>query len=389
MRVIVAGEYRLYRAPDGNYYAESVFGYSFWTRYLEVFDEVLVVARVGEADHVDRMLRVNGDRVAVYPLPYYQGLAGYIRKRANIYAALRALAVDEAPGVIILRVPGQIGTAFHRVLKGRRTYGVEVVGDPEQVFSAGVVDHPLRRLIRWQASRGLRRQTKEAAAVSYVSGYLLPSKYPAGASSKTYVYSSASMPPAAYAAKPRTFGKPLRKVVAIGSMDQTYKGFDVLLRALVQIRRVVPDVRLTIVGGGRLQPELLSLSRQLAIADTVTFTGPLPTAEDVRRVLDLSELFVSSSRTEGLPRTVIEAQARGLACVGTNVGGTPELLPAAALFPSNDEGALAEAVIGLLNDPRKASKNALHGWSSSFEYSAEALQRRRNAMFTHLREASI
>jgi phosphatidylinositol alpha-1,6-mannosyltransferase len=382
MRAIVVGEYRLHRGPDGNHYAESVFGRQFWDRYLNVFDEVLVVARVQQVSNVSGMIRVDGDRVSVLPLPYYIGPMGYAKK----YLALRSAArvVSTTPGVLVLRVPGAVSSLVSSVLPKGRTYGVEVVGDPADVLTRGVVDHPLRVVLRWRAIRSLRHQCVQASAVAYVSRYQLQERYPPGQGRPTFSYSSATMPPEAFVDAPKKYDSPLTRLISIGSMEQLYKGFDTLLQAFLSVRVKHPSAHLTLVGGGRHLADLQNLSIRLGLGEAVTFTGALSTPIEVRTHLDQADLFVSASRTEGLPRTVIEAQARGLAVLGTEVGSTPDLLPSSRMCPPNAPEALAAMIASTLSDPGNATVNATEGWANSFRFSADRLQVERDAMYTAL-----
>jgi glycosyltransferase involved in cell wall biosynthesis len=169
-------------------------------------------------------------------------------------------------------------------------------------------------------------------------------------------------------------------------MAQMYKGFDVLLHALSMIRRSRPDVVLTIVGGGRYLESLVALAEDLGLAHAVTFTGAVTSAERIRELLDASDLYVSASRTEGLPRVVIEASARGLPAVGTNVGSTSELLPPEAMCQPGDAAALAELCASVMTRPALAGKLAGCCLLTSRAYAAPALQAHRDAMFTSLRE---
>jgi phosphatidylinositol alpha-1,6-mannosyltransferase len=386
MRALVVGEYRLFRGPDGHVYAESVFGHAFWKRYLDVFSGVVVVARVGEAADVSSMLRVDGPGVEVYPMPYYVGLAGYLRNALRTRRA--AGEVARMDGALILRLPGALGSAVQARAR-RRLFAVEIVGDPLDVFAPGVVELPLRRLIRWSAVRRLRRLARRASAVSYVSKYRLAGRYPAAPGVPTFAYSSASLPKEAFATEPRTFNKPLERIIAIGSMEQMYKGFDVLLRAFAEARQRHPRLHLTLVGGGRFARSLHDLADELGVLESVTFAGLLTTPAEVRRAIDRSDLLVSASLTEGLPRTVLEAQARGLPCVGTDVGATAELVLGDYLVPAADTGALVSAITRLTQAPSAASVEARRGWEASYNYGQAKLQQSRNDMFEAIRSVAI
>ncbi len=67
--------------------------------------------------------------------------------------------------------------------------------------------------------------------------------------------------------------------------------------------------------------------------------------------LDSADLFVSPSRQEGVPRAMIEAMARGLPCIGSSVGGTPETLPQEFLVPPNDRPRLAAEIMRVAANP--------------------------------------
>src|ERR1043166_5635017 len=106
-----------------------------------------------------------------------------------------------------------------------------------------------------------------------------------------------------------------------------YKAPDVLIRAVAQCVAAGFDLTLHVVGDGKHRPELEQLASALGVSDRVIFLGLLPAGAAVRERLDRSDLFVLASRCEGLPRAMVEAMARSLPCIGSTIGGIPELLP--------------------------------------------------------------
>jgi glycosyltransferase involved in cell wall biosynthesis len=108
-------------------------------------------------------------------------------------------------------------------------------------------------------------------------------------------------------------------------------------------------VRLRIVGGGTLLPEFQRQALDLNVLADVEFLGQLDRA-GVRKALDSADLFVHPSLTEGLPRALLEAMARGLPAVASAVGGVPELLPPDCLVPARDPSALAGLIHRLMTD---------------------------------------
>src|SRR4051812_41580850 len=100
MVVLVTSEERLTRSLDGSIWGAS--SYAFWTRYLDVFEEMRLLARVVDGVPTAAQSRVEGPRVSVTALPNYTGPAGYLRRRSFIR---RAVAQSfERGNAVIMRV---------------------------------------------------------------------------------------------------------------------------------------------------------------------------------------------------------------------------------------------------------------------------------------------
>ena len=85
-----------------------------------------------------------------------------------------------------------------------------------------------------------------------------------------------------------------------------------------------------------------------------------------------------ASRTEGLPRALIEAMAAGLPCIGTRVGGIPELLDDEALVAPGDAEALAARIRAFLDDAGLFERQAARNLREASIYAAPRLQRLRD-----------
>jgi Glycosyltransferase len=144
-------------------------------------------------------------------------------------------------------------------------------------------------------------------------------------------------------------------VLYAGTFSRT-KGVEHLVRALPQIVRRHPDVKLVLVGSGPLEPRLRGLAERLGVTDSVVFVGRR-SHDQMPRLLAAADVFVLPSLNEGLPRVILEAMATGLPVVATSVGGVPELVVdggTGLLVEPGDEEALADAVCRVLADPELA-----------------------------------
>ncbi|MFI5906109.1 glycosyltransferase [Dactylosporangium sp. NPDC051541] len=374
-------EQRYLRTPDGRVWSTSDAGNAFWQRYRPVFDEVRVVARCADAaSPPPRALRVDGNGVEVYPLPHYVGPIGFLRRIGRLRKALKA-AIEPADAVL-LRVPSAIATTLPQ------PFGLEVVGDPYDVFAPGVTRHPLRPLLRWWFTRRLRAQCRAASAVAYVTERALQARYPAAPGAVTAAYSSIQLDGAAFAERPRQDTGTARvrlRLVSVGSLEQRYKGIDTLIEALPRLARAGLEASLVHVGDGRCRAELERLVRERRLGGRVSFAGAVPPGAPVRLFLDDADLFVLPSRTEGLPRALIEAMARGLPAVASRVGGVPELLGPARTVPPDDPAALARAITALAADPAAMAAASALNLARARTYSAETLTRRRADFYRALR----
>src|SRR6266851_3724059 len=341
MIVVVTIEQRFDRTPDGGIWA-PMFGYSFWQRYLTVFDTVRVVARVRDVSEVpSHFSRADGDRVTFAGVAHYIGPWQYaVRSRQVRSAARRAIGPRDA---VILRVDSQIAACVYPLLRSTgHPYGVEVVVDPYDVFAPGAFKNVLRPFFRWKFTRQLRQQCAASSAAAYVTAQMLQLRYPPPASAFATSYSSIELSADAFANEPRSIAKKAGPftVVIVAALEDMRKGHDILFKAVQECLKNGLGLQLEVIGDGRNRPALETFTTKLGIRSHVTFVGQLK-AQEVRTHLDGGDLFVLPSRGEGLPRATIEAMARGLPALGTTVGGFPELLPAADLVPPGDAHALA------------------------------------------------
>lgn len=91
MRVIVSLEHHFDRTPDGVVWTQTQFPYRFWQRYLEVFDQVRVVARVRDAPRAaPDWQRADGRHVSFAAIPEYLGPRQYLLRFRQIRAAARS-----------------------------------------------------------------------------------------------------------------------------------------------------------------------------------------------------------------------------------------------------------------------------------------------------------
>ena len=389
MHLLVATEAHFRQTSDGVAYSDTGGrGYSFWARYLDVFDSVTVIGRLSPQRGF-LSTPVEGPGISLVPLEGYTGPEQLLWRLKRLKHQVRSACACEA--AVIARAPGMVATLVLNELEKQRVYALEVVGDPYDAFGPGTVKHPLRPFFRRWFTYQLRRQCARASAVSYVTARALQHRYPPAPTAFSTHYSSVELPDYAFLSSPRSFQDMGRKVrlITVSMLGHLYKSPDVLIDALSICTRANLNLDLTVVGEGRYRTKLMHQAMALGLTDRVHFRGLLPAGDVVRAQLDQAHLFILPSRQEGLPRALIEAMARALPCIGSTVGGIPELLRPEDMVPPGDAVALAHKIQEVLGSIERMARMSARNLEKSREYRESLLRERRSSFYRHVLERTI
>jgi glycosyltransferase involved in cell wall biosynthesis len=141
------------------------------------------------------------------------------------------------------------------------------------------------------------------------------------------------------------FAGPGPHLAAVGRLCRQ-KGFDLLLEAMAVVRTHLPQASLTILGQGPLLAELTQQAEGLGLADAVRFLG---FQRNPWQYLKHADIFVLSSRYEGLPNVLLEAMALGTPIVATDCPGAIRevraLHPEIEMVPPEDPESLAQGIL--------------------------------------------
>jgi glycosyltransferase involved in cell wall biosynthesis len=137
--------------------------------------------------------------------------------------------------------------------------------------------------------------------------------------------------------------------VTVGALVP-HKDHGTLLHTARRLADRFPNLHWVLAGEGELRGVLEWLRDQLGLADRVHFLGQVPEPEGL---IGEADLFVMSSREEGLGTSVLDAMARGIPVASTTAGGLGEMLGGGAglLVPPANPEALADAIARILGDP--------------------------------------
>jgi glycosyltransferase involved in cell wall biosynthesis len=308
-----------------------------WDAVSERID-VRVVGRVGAVRGHDPRFRLIR--------PPLSGVAG------GFYLALPRLVASEVkrfrPEVVIAQSPYEAFAArvVWPLLDPPPKLVVEVHGDWRT--AARLYGSPFRRALAPLADRAalvaLRRADGTRALTSFTRELVedATARKPLGSFPTYFDIESFSEDP------PRPL--PTRPAIAWIAVLERYKNLDRFDAAWRLTVERLPSARVVMVGHGSMQQVVDRLARDLP--GNVT-TIPQLSPPELSRLLDQSTALVLPSRSEGTPRVIMEAFARGRPVIGSTGGGIPDLVKPGhngLLVEPHDVEGLAVALVRILSD---------------------------------------
>jgi glycosyltransferase involved in cell wall biosynthesis len=304
-----------------------------WDALAEAMD-VRVLARAaernGRGDARFRLARPVRPRAL-------DGPAFYASLPLRIAHALRR----ERPDVVLTQSPFEAAAALlaRRLSRSPARIVVELHGDWRT--ATRLYGSRLRRGLEPLTEPVARAALRRADVVRTISGYTTELIRPFGREPAAVFPAYVDL--SAFVERPPTPLPEAPVVLFVGVLER-YKGVDALAEAWPRVVAHVPEASLQVVGDGPLAAVVERLDarwdRRLS-------------SDDVARALDGASLLVLPSRSEGLPRIVIEAFCRGRAVVGAAAGGIPDIVEdgvSGLIVPPEDPDALADAVVRCLGD---------------------------------------
>jgi len=277
-------------------------------------------------------------------------------------------AVAAVDGVDVLHAYMGVPAGIASVFVGRAArIPVVATFDSGELVAVDDLQYGLQR--RWLDRLSIDAVQRMAARVTVCTGYMRrrPALHaraeivPIGIDRQTFTGSE------------RRDGPPWR-LVRVASINRV-KDFPLLLRAFRLVVSRIHDVHLDIAGEDTLGGAMQALAQSLGLSRQVAFHGALP----IERVASLyadAHLHVSTSRHEAAGVATLEAACAGVPTVGTRVGyiddwtADADAASARAVGVAvNDPAALADAIVGLLTDPKRRSQIAANAraWATAHD----------------------
>lgn len=335
-KLLVILEQHFIQADDGTFYTDVQCDRTFWDRYLSAFDELNVFARTRKArpgEDLSKLLISSRPEAHLFPMPDFRGVGGLIKNHGKIKNALqKALQVSDA---VIMRAPSPISLGVGgTVIKSGKPFAVEMAMNPITAYSRESMKSPLRPFVQFFATTSTKRLCRKANGVSYVTEHVLQQDFPCtaireGESDRYFTahYSTINLTDDDYSQQEWSeFAPDTISVAHVGKMMDLRKGHVIFIETLALLKQRGYQVSGTLIGDGPMRPQFEELAWEKGIGDEIHFVGWQSGFRAVQRELQKSMFFLFPSYSEGLPRSIIEAMASGLLCIGSSADGMVELL---------------------------------------------------------------
>lgn len=119
------------------------------------------------------------------------------------------------------------------------------------------------------------------------------------------------------------------------------KNLDMTLRVFAQVAASYPEATLTVGGTGPELEHLRATTRNLGIADSVTFPGFV----DADAAMAGHEVLLQPSKSDNCSYTLLDAVASGMGVAASPIGGNPEILPGRCIAPLDDDAGMARIAV--------------------------------------------
>jgi phosphatidylinositol alpha-1,6-mannosyltransferase len=371
-----------FHEEDGRLLDNYCFDETFFSDYVKVFGFVRLACRVETGPPPAGAFRAGGPGVTWEALPNRRGARWLLWAALEGRRRMRSLVAQAE--CVVVRVPGEVG--WWASLAARdcgKPLMMEVIGDPRSGWKTTRTG-PVASVIAGLQARRLSRIARCVDAAIYVNRTELPRLYPCRPEAPWEAISDVRLD--------RSHLRPARqalrdaervRVAFVGTFTRRKRVTDVVLAcSAVQAQGLA--VSAVLVGDGPDRTSVEEAVKRHELGAAIRLPGHIADRDALWAVLDDSDVFVMPSASEGLPRAVLEAIARGLPTIGSRIPGHAELLAEEAMYPVGDHAALASMLCRLGTDPGLYRRLSEHSVTTAAGFLDEVLSPRRRRLYEHL-----
>ncbi len=373
----------------GNLYTDGSYNPEVWDRYLSISNNLCVIFRKDPIKYDPEYAKK-----AFNPLKAGISLIEVKDRTASLKEYLSIKNIRHNRNIIekavancdLLIVRGGNYTAVKYANKYNKPYLVEVVGCPWD----SLWNHSFKgKILALNGYLKMRKIVKNAPFALYVTNEFLQRRYPCNG------YSIGCSDVVLPILDEKILEKRLNKITnmnrnepivigTLGAVDVPYKGHHYVIKAIAKLNQCGYDFEYHLVGGGDTA-RLRYIAEKYKVENKVKFLGSL-SHKQVFNFLDSIDVYIQPSKTEGLPRSLVEAMSRACPALGSSVGGIPELLNNEYVFRKASVNQICSFLIKM--DKKMLINAAKSNFNKAKEYQKDILDKKRNDFYKEFARVS-
>lgn len=363
-------------SDESGYYVIPSFGDHFWRKYLEVYDQIHIIGEPlkGYLDK-SKLVKLDTSRIKIDLLPPNNSPVDW--KNDRLIERELDKVVRNAKSIIIKPASRKGIMAIRVAKKYKKPYMIEMTGDLYTALKHHT--NPLKRIYAPIIYHKIKRAIRDCEYGIYVTDHYLQEKYPIKGKtcgSSDAVIKQLDNNVLEERIKNITKERIDTKIGLVGFYHDRNKGIDTAIEAVSRINLGGSKVILNILGNGNEQDRAQWYSyadKKSLPHECLIFPAPIIGIENMFKWYDTMDIIILPSRSEGLPRTIVEAISRACPCITSNVCGLQELIDSRWTHNPGDSDKLTELLNKMVSSKDEMAKAARENFSHA-EYYLESVQ---------------
>lgn len=382
--LFVYGEEKVKQDEKGQFYSTGTLPLNVWkNRYLLVSNDIVFMARKDEKIYDEKIAKKNY-HLLDSKIKYIELLNLTKNIKSFISLSNRKILRNKIEeeilnaDCILVRIPSKYSYyAIDLALKYNKKIIAEVVGCAfDSNWNYGLVG----KILAIPCYLELKKNVKKLPNIIYVSQIFLQKRYP------TYgnVLSCSDVEIHVNDNDINIRKEKIEKfnindkiiLGSCGAIDMRYKGYQYVIKAIYLLKKQYNlDIEYNLIGAGN-QKFLLKIAKKYHVEKNISFLGA-KSHEQVVEFMKKMDIYIQPSNADAIPRVVLEAMSTGCPCIGSNVGGIPELIDKKYIFKKKNTKDLAKKIINLLLNKNEMLSQAITNFENSRNYNSEILNKTR------------
>lgn len=386
MELLYISNYQFMKS-NGKVFSLPAYGDNFWLKYLNVFDSIKILG-IETKDYLKdgAKSQIMDCRIEVDIIP--SNIHPRDFKNDKVIKEILYKEIEKAEAILI-KPSARKGIMAIKIAESlNKPYMVELTGDLKLTLSTN--PSLLKRLYSPIIHHQIVKAIKNAPFGLYVTERYLQKVYPiagkqCGITDSVIDYVDDNVLNERLNHIRNKEQEHAINIGLIGSYNGNRKGIDTAIKALSMLGDNRISFNILYNGSEADRVFWTDYAKNQKMPCQITFPEPRNSGEEVLRWIDTQDVIILPSRSEGLPRCIVESMSRACPCITSDVCGMPELINNAWIHSPEDYKKLADLLGKMINDKKCQEEAAIENFNNSKRFLRSVLEKKRDSFLTEFR----